>query len=410
MEEVQISSKIKEESSISTHHKAPLQSTPASTTRSDHTEQLSELSLEVQDECDKDAIEEDHLEVTNDAYNKERETVQDLVSAMSEKISSLMMAMNDNPDLKKGSKELEQLKTLKYLSLKLSMATNQLLEKEFTYCRVADGVTYKPMALEEQQHRPHKTVSGQICPPESSPHYLYQAPPTGYGSTTMNTNLGNMKFRKALLRISNQLSRQDLDCIKFMCEDDVPRSKMKCVRSGTDLFNALEEHDRLSSKNLGFLVQVLTAINRAQLVNICLRDEGFVIPPSTLQVTGQISPQILQFMFRECLVKIAMGLQSTEINDLVFVFQPKLQVSPNTVFSATNLFTLLMQRQILTTSDLRALHDSLCQFQRFDLVRLINEFLAKTGQQPYDTNGQGALCTKPGGGGVCVTSYIVIYM
>lgn len=183
----------------------------------------------------------------------------------------------------------------------------------------------------------------------------------------------------------------------------MPRSKMERVRSGTDLFNALEERGRLSSKNLGFLVQVLTAINRAQLVNVCLRDEGFVIPPSTLQVAGQISPQILQFMFRECLVKIAMGLQSTEINDLVFVFQPKLQVSPDTVFSATNLFTLLMQRQILTTSDLRTLHDSLCQLQRFDLVRLINEFLAKTGQQPYGTNGQGALCTKPGGGGICMT-------
>ena len=182
----------------------------------------------------------------------------------------------------------------------------------------------------------------------------------------------------------------------------MPRSKMERVRSGTDLFNALEERGKLSSKNLGFLVQILTAINRSKLI----KDEGFVIPPSTLQVAGargQISQQALQFMFRECLVKIAMGLQSTEINDLVFVFQPKLQVSPDTVFSATNLFTLLMQRQILTTSDLRTLHDSLCQLQRHDLVRLINEFLAKTGQQPYSTVGQGTcvvqyvclLCTKP---------------
>ena len=170
----------------------------------------------------------------------------------------------------------------------------------------------------------------------------------------------------------------------------MPRSKMERVRSGTDLFNALEERGKLSSKNLGFLVQILTAINRSKLI----KDEGFVIPPSTLQVAGargQISQQTLQFMFRECLVKIAMGLQSTEINDLVFVFQPKLQVSPDTVFSATNLFTLLMQRQILTTSDLRTLHDSLCQLQRHDLVRLINEFLAKTGQQPYSTVGQGVL-------------------
>lgn len=201
-----------------------------------------------------------------------------------------------------------------------------------------------------------------------------------------------MKFRKALLRVGNQLSRQDLEYIKFLSEDDVPRSKMERVRSGIDLFSALEERGKLSSKNLGFLVQLLTTINRAQLVETCLKNEGFVIPPSTLQFAGargQISQQELQFMFRECLVKIAMGLQSTEINDLVYVFQPKLQVSPDTVFSATYLFTLLMQRQILTTSDMRTLHDSLCQLQRYDLVRLINDFLAKTGQQPYSADGQG---------------------
>ncbi len=205
--------------------------------------------------------------------------------------------------------------------------------------------------------------------------------------------MDSLTFRKALLRISSQLSRQDLDYIKFLSEDDVPRSKMERVRSGTDLFNALQERGKLSSKDLGFLVQILRAINRIKLVDV-LKDEGFVIPPSTLQVAGvrgKISPQALQFMFRECLVKIAMGLQSTEISDLVFVFQPKLQVSPDTVFSATNLFTLLMQRQMLTTSDLRVLHDSLCQLQRHDLVRLINEFLAKTGQQPYSTIGQGML-------------------
>ena len=207
--------------------------------------------------------------------------------------------------------------------------------------------------------------------------------------------MDTMKFRKALLRISGQLSRQDLDYIKFLCEDDVPRSRMERVRSGTDLFNALEERGKLSVKNLAFLVNVLTTINRAPLVDVCLKDEGFMIPPSTLQVAGprgQISPQALQFMFRECLVKIAMGLQSTEVNNLVYVFQPKLQISPDTVFSTTNLFTLLMQRQFLTPTDLRLLHDSLGDIQRYDLMRVINDFMAKTGQQQYSTNGQGVLC------------------
>ena len=202
----------------------------------------------------------------------------------------------------------------------------------------------------------------------------------------------DMKFRKSLLRISNQLSRQDLELLKFFCENDVPRARMERVRSGTDLFNALEERGKLSARNLSFLVNILGSINRGQLIDSCLRDEGFVIPPSTLQVAGTRGPvggQNLQYMFTECLVKIAQGLQSKEVNDLVYIFQPNLQVSPDSVFSATHLFTLLQQRQILTPRDMRTLHDGLCQVNRNDLANLINEFLEKTGQPQYRSNGQG---------------------
>lgn len=203
-----------------------------------------------------------------------------------------------------------------------------------------------------------------------------------------------MKFRKSLLGISNQLSRQDLELLKFLCENDVPRARMERVMSGTDLFNALEERGKLSVKNLGFLVEALKSIGRMKLVETYLRNEGFVITPSSLAFTGAgpgapVSNQTLQYLFRECLVKVAQGLVSTEVNSLVYVYQPKLQVSPDTVFSATQLFTLLQQRQIVTTKDMRLLYDGLCQVHRYDLAALVNEYMVRTGQRGYQGEQQG---------------------
>ena len=214
----------------------------------------------------------------------------------------------------------------------------------------------------------------------------------------------NMKYRKSLLGISNQLTRQDLDLLKFMCEQDVPKSRMERVVSGTDLFNALEERGKLSVKNLGYLADILRSIGRSNLVENYLRSDGFVIPPSSLQVLGpggQTGSQTTLYLFRDCLVRVAQGLTSKEVNDLVFIFQPNLQISPDAVFSATQLFTLLQQRQMLTPRDMRLLYDGLCQVQRYDLASIVNEFAVKTGLRAYQGENQGGL-----GGGVSKALYL----
>ena len=202
----------------------------------------------------------------------------------------------------------------------------------------------------------------------------------------------NLKFRKSLLSISNQLGQRDLDLLKFICEVDVPKARMERVRSGTDLFNALEERGKLSPKNLGFLVDILNSIGRGKLIDTYLRSEGFVIPPTSLQVAGpgaSMGSQTLQYLFRDCLAKIAQELQSTQVNNLVYLFQTHLQVSPDMVYSATQLFTLLHQRQIVTPKDMRTLYDGLLQINRNDLAILVNEYMTKTGQRPYQGETQG---------------------
>lgn len=203
----------------------------------------------------------------------------------------------------------------------------------------------------------------------------------------------SLKFRKSLLGISNQLGQRDLDLLKFICEVDVPKARMERVRSGTELFQALEERGKLSPSNLGFLVDILNSIGRGKLIDTYLRSEGFTIPPTSLFVadTGGASMrnQTLQYQFRNCLAKIAQELQSTQVNNLVYLLQTHLQVSPDTVYSATQLFTLLHQRQVVTPKDMRTLYDSLLQINRNDLALLVNDYMMKTGQSPYQGETQG---------------------
>ena len=53
-------------------------------------------------------------------------------------------------------------------------------------------------------------------------------------------------FRRCLNHISQNLSRQHFDEMKFMCKDVIPYARMEKIHGGIDLFQALEERGRLT--------------------------------------------------------------------------------------------------------------------------------------------------------------------
>ena len=172
---------------------------------------------------------------------------------------------------------------------------------------------------------------------------------------------------------------------------------MERVRSGTDLFNTLEEHGKLSSKNLGFLVDILNSIGRGKLIDTYLRSEGFVILPTSLHAAGagaSMGNQTLHYLFRDSLAKIAQELQSTQVSSLVFLFQTHLQVSPDTVYSATQLFALLHQCQIVTPKDMRTLYDGLLQINRNNLAALVNDYMTKTTKGRHKVSENSVFCNQ----------------
>lgn len=205
-----------------------------------------------------------------------------------------------------------------------------------------------------------------------------------------------MNFRRCLNAISNQLSRQNLDDMKFVCKDHVPVSRMERVRSPLDLFQALEERGKMSADDTNFLAQVLFSVDRSNLISE-LQKAGFapsVLPqplqaPLTISHTDGPQPNP-EFLFNETLLKIAQHLSAKDVETLAYTWsEPLLQISVDRVTSGTHLFQLLQQRQLVTPTDLRMLFEELQVIGRSDLCKRINSYMEATGQRPYHSDEAG---------------------
>ena len=74
-------------------------------------------------------------------------------------------------------------------------------------------------------------------------------------------------FRSLLLQLSNNLTRKELQALKFLCGDVVPRDKLEKINHGFELFEALENRHKLSVRNRHFLASKLIAVDRTDLSN-----------------------------------------------------------------------------------------------------------------------------------------------
>ena len=193
-----------------------------------------------------------------------------------------------------------------------------------------------------------------------------------------------LTFRKLLFRLGEKLTSQDLDNLIFICRGTLRASRVDKLRSATDLFQALGERGKLSADNLGYLVQILTSIGKANLLDDW-RLEGFtVFTPSQLD---------REYAFQECLLKVAQDLTSVEVEKMTFVLGPNLGfLNSERIFSATQLFQILQQRQLVTASDLRLLYDALIEIGRKDTTLCINQYMQCFHLDGYSNNGKQVSC------------------
>lgn len=74
------------------------------------------------------------------------------------------------------------------------------------------------------------------------------------------------KFKTVLLDISDQLSEDQLDKLKYLCQDEIGKRRTETIDSGIKLFDALYERGKLGEDNTELLGHLLTQIRRDDLL------------------------------------------------------------------------------------------------------------------------------------------------
>lgn len=184
-----------------------------------------------------------------------------------------------------------------------------------------------------------------------------------------------MNFRRALLRIGQEIGQRDLDSLKFACRDAIPESRMDFIHSAKDVFLVLEEKGLLSQDKLDYLTRQLIDIGRPQLLSH-LEAFGFHVHDSSASPDSSSSAES---HFTRCLLAISQKLNSEEIDRLAFAWcSTHLSTSPDKIFSAYQLFTLMSHKLIFKPDNLQVLYIELNEMGRQDLCKIIEEYFLHT--------------------------------
>lgn len=80
----------------------------------------------------------------------------------------------------------------------------------------------------------------------------------------------NVAFRKMLTDIAQLINENDLKAMKYNCLDLIPKRRQEEIESAFELWEALEERDKLSASNTKFLKYLLeiSTESRKDVLNI----------------------------------------------------------------------------------------------------------------------------------------------
>ena len=86
-------------------------------------------------------------------------------------------------------------------------------------------------------------------------------------STSARNNNSLSPYRTFLVDLSDNLSIEDLEKLKFVGLDVVPRGEMEKVTAGFKLFYFLEQKGTITPQNITFLENMMQAIKRSDLAS-----------------------------------------------------------------------------------------------------------------------------------------------
>ncbi|KAM8763137.1 FAS-associated death domain protein [Acanthopagrus schlegelii] len=109
--------------------------------------------------------------------------------------------------------------------------------------------------------------------------------------------MSSSQLNPVLLEISNELSPEQLEQMKFLCED-IGKKELEKIDTGTKLFRVLKERRKLDLDNTEYLCKLLTDIRRDDLsdkLKGLIRKSGSTSaePPDTEKAKLNIATEVI---------------------------------------------------------------------------------------------------------------------
>ena len=81
------------------------------------------------------------------------------------------------------------------------------------------------------------------------------------------------EFRGFLLGIADEITKEDLASLKFLCQDDLPKGKLESVKTPLKFLELLMKRGKICLGNVSYLANLLEKANNIQLA-IKVKEQG----------------------------------------------------------------------------------------------------------------------------------------
>ena len=85
--------------------------------------------------------------------------------------------------------------------------------------------------------------------------------------STPTTGIKNAKFNRFLLEIADEITNDQFDMMKFLCEDDLPKGRLDSIENPREFLNFLRIRGKIGPDDVSYLVSLLEDTGNIQVAN-----------------------------------------------------------------------------------------------------------------------------------------------
>lgn len=173
---------------------------------------------------------------------------------------------------------------------------------------------------------------------------------------------GSENFRERLLDIDNELGNQEVEKLKFLCQDFVSHKNLEKCSSALDIFNHLLTGKLLSEEDLFFLAELLYIIKQNSLLKY--------LHYTKEQVESLLPRKKKVSLFRNLLYELSEDIDSDTLKSMNFLLKESMPKEQKSSLS----FLGQLEKQVLIDEDNVKLLENLCAKVAPNLGRKIEKY------------------------------------